>query len=53
MRRELADSRVKFHVGDVRDYRSVEDAVDGVATSSTRRRSSRCRAASSSRSRRC
>ncbi|GAA5147552.1 polysaccharide biosynthesis protein [Nocardioides marinquilinus] len=30
-RRELADSRVKFHVGDVRDYRSVEDAVNGVA----------------------
>ncbi len=31
MRRELGDSRVKFHVGDVRDYRSVEDAIDGVA----------------------
>ena len=30
MRRELADSRVKFHVGDVRDPRSVEDAVHGV-----------------------
>jgi UDP-N-acetylglucosamine 4,6-dehydratase/5-epimerase len=31
MRRELGDSRVKFYVGDVRDYRSVEDAVTGVA----------------------
>ncbi|MDP3968551.1 MAG: SDR family NAD(P)-dependent oxidoreductase [Nocardioides sp.] len=30
MRRELSDSRVKFHVGDVRDQRSVEDAVQGV-----------------------
>ncbi len=30
MRRELADGRVKFHVGDVRDPRSVEDAVHGV-----------------------
>ncbi|WP_134768406.1 polysaccharide biosynthesis protein [Nocardioides sp. 1609] len=30
MRRELADGRVKFHVGDVRDTRSVEDAVNGV-----------------------
>lgn len=31
LRRELSDSRVKFYVGDVRDYRSVEDAVNGVA----------------------
>jgi len=31
LRRELGDGRVKFHVGDVRDYRSVEDAVNGVA----------------------
>lgn len=30
MRRDLADSRVRFHVGDVRDVRSVEDAVHGV-----------------------
>lgn len=30
LRRELADRRVKFHVGDVRDTRSVEDAVNGV-----------------------
>ena len=30
LRRELADGRVKFHVGDVRDPRSVEDAVQGV-----------------------
>lgn len=30
MRRELADSRVRFHVGDVRDVRSVEDALHGV-----------------------
>lgn len=30
LRRELGDSRVKFHVGDVRDSRSVEDAVNGV-----------------------
>ncbi|WP_395657305.1 polysaccharide biosynthesis protein [Nocardioides sp.] len=31
LRRELADSRVRFHVGDVRDSRSVEDAMTGVA----------------------
>ncbi|WP_272914067.1 polysaccharide biosynthesis protein [Ornithinimicrobium cerasi] len=30
MRRELADSRVRFYVGDVRDSRGVEDAVHGV-----------------------
>ena len=30
MRRELADGRLKFHLGDVRDPRSVEDAVQGV-----------------------
>lgn len=30
MRRDLADSRVRFYVGDVRDQRSVEDAVHGV-----------------------
>lgn len=30
MRRSLADSRVRFYVGDVRDPRSVEDAVHGV-----------------------
>ena len=30
LRRELGDGRVRFHVGDVRDYRSVEDAVVGV-----------------------
>ncbi len=30
LRRELGDGRVRFHVGDVRDYRSVEDAVAGV-----------------------
>lgn len=30
MRRELGDGRVRFHVGDVRDQRSVEDAVHGV-----------------------
>lgn len=30
LRRELADSRVKFYLGDVRDYRSVENAVSGV-----------------------
>lgn len=30
MRREVADSRVRFHVGDVRDARSVEDAMAGV-----------------------
>lgn len=30
LRRELADGRVRFHVGDVRDQRSVEDAVQGV-----------------------
>lgn len=31
LRRQLGDSRVKFHVGDVRDQRSVEDAVNGAA----------------------
>ena len=30
LRRELADRRVRFHVGDVRDPRSVADAVAGV-----------------------
>lgn len=30
LRRDLSDSRVRFHVGDVRDPRSVEDAVQGV-----------------------
>lgn len=30
MRRELSDGRVRFHVGDVRDARSVEDAIAGV-----------------------
>ncbi|KRF21043.1 UDP-glucose 4-epimerase [Nocardioides sp. Soil797] len=30
LRRELSDSRVRFYVGDVRDQRSVEDAVHGV-----------------------
>lgn len=30
MRRSLADPRVRFYVGDVRDPRSVEDAVHGV-----------------------
>lgn len=30
MRREFADGRLKLHVGDVRDPRSVEDAIDGV-----------------------
>lgn len=30
MRRELADGRVKFYLGDVRDARGVEDAVHGV-----------------------
>lgn len=31
LRRELADSRVRFYLGDVRDYRSVEDATEGVS----------------------
>jgi len=30
MRRELADSRVRFYLGDVRDFASVRDAVRGV-----------------------
>lgn len=30
LRRDLGDSRVKFYLGDVRDYQSVEGAVDGV-----------------------
>ena len=37
LRRELADERVRFHVGDVRDPRSVEDAVAGVAAHLPRR----------------
>lgn len=30
MRRQLRDERVRFHVGDVRDFRSVDDAMRGV-----------------------
>ena len=30
IRKELNDSRVKFHIGDVRDYSSVSQAVNGV-----------------------
>ncbi len=30
LRKELNDSRVKFHIGDVRDYSSVSQAVNGV-----------------------
>ncbi len=30
MRRRISDPRVSFYVGDVRDYRSVEDAMCGV-----------------------
>lgn len=30
MRIALADNRVKFHLGDVREYRSIEDAMRGV-----------------------
>lgn len=30
MRQELNDSRVKYYIGDVRDYRSVEGALRGV-----------------------
>jgi len=30
MRRQLNNPKVKFHIGDVRDYRSIEPAVDGV-----------------------
>ena len=30
MRRHFADARLKMHVGDVRDPRGVEDAMDGV-----------------------
>lgn len=30
MRRWLADPRLRFYVGDIRDYRSVQDAVHGV-----------------------
>ena len=53
LRRQLNDSRVRFYVGDVRDPHSVADAMVGATTSSTPPRSSRCRAASSSRSRPC
>lgn len=31
LRRQLGDGRVRFHVGDVRDPRSVEDAMVGVS----------------------
>ena len=30
MRKEFNDSKLKFHIGDIRDEKSVEDAVDGV-----------------------
>lgn len=30
LRRKLASSKVKFYIGDVRDYRSIETAVKGV-----------------------
>lgn len=30
MRRQLSDDRVKFYIGDVRDYGSISDAVRGV-----------------------
>tara|TARA_B100001939_G_C16926723_1_gene611998 strand:+ start:707 stop:1720 length:1014 start_codon:yes stop_codon:yes gene_type:complete len=30
LRKELNDSRVKFHIGDVRDYSSVSQAINGV-----------------------
>ena len=30
MRIALKDDRVKFHIGDVRDYEAVEDAINGV-----------------------
>ena len=30
MRRELNNPKVKFYIGDVRDYRSIEPAVLGV-----------------------
>ena len=30
MRLELNDSRVKFHIGDVRDFRSIDSALKGV-----------------------
>jgi len=30
LRKELNDSRVKFHIGDVRDYSSISQAVNGV-----------------------
>lgn len=30
MRKTLNNSKIKFYIGDVRDYRSVEDAVKGV-----------------------
>jgi UDP-N-acetylglucosamine 4,6-dehydratase len=49
MRNELDDERVRFYIGDVRDYDSVARATS--TTSSTRLLSSRCRAASSSHSR--
>ena len=53
MRHELSDSRARFYVGDVRDYDSVDAGDRGTSTtSSTRRPSSRCPRASSSRWRR-
>ncbi len=30
MRKRIEDSRVKFYIGDVRDYKSIEAAVEGV-----------------------
>ena len=30
MRKKYNNSKIKFYIGDVRDYRSIEDAMDGV-----------------------
>ena len=40
--------KVKFYVGDVRDYRSIRDAMPGVTTSSMQQHSNRYQAANSS-----
>ncbi|MEG0408202.1 MAG: SDR family NAD(P)-dependent oxidoreductase, partial [Bacilli bacterium] len=30
MRKKYNNEKIKFYIGDVRDYRSIEDAMDGV-----------------------
>ena len=54
MRKRYNSAKLKFYIGDVRDARSIEQAMRGVWTMcSTPRRSSRCRRANFTPCRRC